>query len=127
MKTIKAGDIIYVKTNAELLNILLGKHFKAFMKSYISLGVGEMLWMPRLDGVVRSGWKNMMQNGQIIEEYVGGLPYPSNINSGLEMRRRAVFEKFDQRYFIFRGVFELTPNFTLTRRILRPIKDEIFL
>ena len=127
MKTIKAGDIIYVKTNAELLNGLIGTHYKAWMKAYRFLDTGEMLWMPRLDGKVRSGWKDTRGNGKIVEEYVGGSPYPSEIGIGLKGQIRIVFEKFDQRYFIFRGVFKLDPNFTLTRRIFRLIKDEIFL
>ncbi len=128
MKTIKAGEVIYAKTNAELLNGLLGKHYKAWMKADYPLDIDEMLWMPRLDGVVRAGWRNMMQNGQIVEEYVGGHPYPSNIYVGLNIKRRAVFEKCDRgRYFIFRGVFELDSDSTLTHRILRPIKDEISL
>ena len=140
MKTIKAGEVIYAKTNAELLNGLLGKHYKAWMKADYPLDIDEMLWMPRLDGVVRAGWRNMMQNGQIVEEYVGGHPYPSNIYVGLNIKRRAVFEKCDRAfvsgvysllnaggYFIFRGVFELDSDSTLTHRILRPIKDEISL
>ena len=128
MKIIKAGEVIYAKSNAELLNTLLGKHYKAWMKSYIPLDVGEMLWMPRLDGVVRAGWRNTMQNGKIIEEYVGGRPYPSNINLGLEVRRRAVFEKCDWgKYFVFRGVFELESDFTLLRRVLELVSDEITL
>ena len=127
MKTIKAGEIIYAETNAELLNGLLGTHYKAWMKAYRFLDTGEMLWMPRLDGKVRSGWKDTMQNHQIIEEFVGG-PYPSEIGIGLKGQIRIVFEKFDREgYFIFRGVFELEPDFTLTRRKFRRIKDEIFL
>ena len=128
MKAIQAGEMIYADTNAELLNVLLGTHYKAWMKSYIPLEVGEMLWMPRLDGVVRAGWKNYMLNGKIIEEYVGGRPYPSNINVGLEVRRRAVFEKCDNGgYFIFRGVFETEQGSTLTHRILQIINDKIYL
>ena len=128
MKTIKAGEVIYAKTNAELLNKLLGTHYKVWMKSYILLRVGEMLWMPRLDGVVRAGWRNTMQNGKIIEEYVGGRPHPGNINVGLEVRRRAVFEKSDWGgYFVFRGVFELESDFTLLHRVLELVSDEITL
>ncbi len=127
MKTIKAGDIIYAETNAELLNGLLGTHYKRYMKAYRFLATGEMLWMPRLDGKVRSGWKDTRQNVQIVEEYVGAPTYPSEIDMGLVVHTRIVFEKFDQKYFIFRGVFELEPDFTLTRRSFRLIKDEIFL
>ena len=128
MKTMKAGEIIYAKTNAELLNGLLGKNYKAWMRAGYLLGVGEMLWMPRLDGVVRAGWKNFMSNGKIIEEYVGGHPYPSNIYDGLNIKRRGVFEKCDWGiYFIFRGVFEIEPRSTLLRRTLRLIKGEICL
>ncbi len=126
MKTIKAGDIFYVGTNAELLNKLLGTHYKAWMKSCILLSDDEMIWMPRLDSAVRAGWKNYMLNGKIIEEYVGGRPYPDNIYLGFEVRRRAVFEKCDWgKYFIFRGVFEIEQGYTLARRTLCLIKDEI--
>ena len=112
MKKIKAGEVIYAKTNAELLNGLLG----------------EMLLMPRLDGKVRAGWTNTMQNEKIIEKYVGGHPYPNNFYDGVNVKRRVVFEKCDAgRYFIFRGVFELEQGSTCTYRVLRPIKDEILL
>ena len=128
MKTIKAGEVIYAKSNAELLNTLLGKHYKAWMKAGYPLRFGEMLWMPRLDGVVRAGWRNTMQNGQIIEEYVGGQPYPSNIYEGLNIKRRAVFEKCEWGgYFVFRGVFELEQGSTLLRRVLGLVCDEITL
>lgn len=128
MKTIQAGEIFYAKTNAELLNGLLGTHYKRYMKAYRFLHNGEMLWMPRLDGKVRSGWRDTRGNVQIIEEYVGGPPYPNEIDMGLVAKTRIVFEKCDREgYFIFRGVFELDPEFTLTRRILRLIKDEISL
>lgn len=126
MKAMKAGEYIYADTNAELLNQLLDTHYKAWMRSYIPLGVGEMLWMPRLDGAVRAGWKNMMLNGKIVEVYVGGRPYPSNINVGIEVRKRVVFEKFDDGgYFIFRGVFEIEQGSTLTHRILGLVSDMI--
>lgn len=128
MKSIKAGEEIYAKTNAELLNGLLGTHYKAWMKAYRFLDTGEMLWMPRLDGVVRSGWIDTMQNGKIVEEYVGGSPYPSEIGIGLKGQIRIVFEKVDRaKYFIFRGVFELESDSTLTHRNFRLVKDEIFL
>ena len=128
MKTLKAGEVVYADTNAELLNKLLGTHYKAWMKSHIPLDVGEMLWMARLDGVVHAGWRNTMQNGQIIEEYVGGHPYPSNINLGLEVRKRAVFEKYDWgKFFVFRGVFEVEQNSSLTHRVLHSISDQITL
>ncbi len=128
MKTIKAGEVIYAKTNAELLNTLLGKRYKAWMKAGYPLRFGEMLWMPRLDGKVRAGWRNTMQNGQIIEEYVGGQPYPSNIYDGLNIKRRAVFEKRDRGgYFVFRGVFELESDLTLLRRVLGLVSDQITL
>lgn len=128
MKTIKAGEVIYAKTNVELLNGLLGTHYKRYMKAYRFLRAGEMLWMPRLDGVVRSGWRNTMQNRQIIEEYVGGQPYPSEIDMGLVVQKRIVFEKCDWGgYFVFRGVFELEQGSTLLRRVLGLVSDEITL
>ena len=128
MKTLKAGETIYAKTNAELLNTLLGTDYKRYMKAYRFLRTGEMLWMPRLDGKVRSGWRNIMQNGHIIEEYVGGQPYPREIDMGLVARRRIVFEKCDWgKYFVFRGVFELEQGSTLLRRVLEFVSDEITL
>ena len=115
MKKIKAGEVIYAKTNAELLNGLLGKHYKAYMKSSYNLDVGEMLWMPRLDGKVRAGWTNTMQNEKIIEKYVGGHPYPNNFYDGVNVKRRVVFEKCDAgRYFIF--LYLYVPCFAADQR-----------
>ena len=129
LKTIKAGEAIYAETNAELLNTLLGTHYKAWMKAYRFLDSGEMLWMPRLDGDVRSGWRNTMQNGQIIEEYVGGQPYPNEIGIGLKGQIRIVFEKFDkEKYFIFRGVFAIDQSSsTFLRRVMNLVSEEFTL
>ncbi len=120
MKTLQAGDIIPVRTNAELLNTLLGTTYKAWMKTIYHLGNGEFIWIVEIDGKVRSGWSNTWQNGKIVERYVYAPPYPRNIYDGLNITRRAVFEKCTAggRHYIFRGIFQLEEGATLTHRVL---------
>ena len=120
MKTLKAGDVVSVKTNAELLNTLLGTTYKRWMKTIRHLGNGEFIWIVDIDGKVRSGWSNTWQNGKIVERYVNDPPYPNNIYDGLNITKRAVFEKRNAggRHYIFRGVFELEEGATLTHRVL---------
>lgn len=127
MKLPKAGDRIYAKTNAELLNELLSTNYKAWMKTIYRLGDDEFIWIAALDGKVRSGWSNSWKNGQIIEHYDGDRPYPSNIEDGLNMKQRVVFEKHTggKRYYIFRGVFRLEQGSTLTHRVLSLVKTDL--
>ena len=128
MKRIEKGDVFYHPTNAELLNELFCRQFKAYMKASYMLDDGTMLWMARLDGKVRAGWRNFWQNKKIVEEYVGGYPYPDNYSLGFDVQRRAVFEKCDWgKYFVFHGVFRLEQGSTLKKRILELDSDQILL
>ncbi len=129
MKTLKAGEVIHVKTNAELLNTLLGTTYKRWMRTIRSLYNGSFIWIVEIDGKVRSGWSNTWQDGKAIERYVCAPPYPSNIYDGLNMKKRVAFEKCNAggRHYIFRGVFEIEQNFPLTHRVLHLISDQITL
>ncbi|MBQ8425895.1 MAG: hypothetical protein IJX17_07785 [Clostridia bacterium] len=104
---ISKGDRFYKRTNAELLNCLLNKNYKAWYKSYYLLTDTSFLWMAHIDSKVRNDWKNEFVGEKLIETYVGDENnLPSNFNIAFEFKTRLVFEKLEG-CFIFRGVYKL--------------------
>ena len=98
-----SGEIICVRTNAELLNKLLGKSYKAWMKSIYDLN-DERIWMIHIDNTPRNDWKNYMNGDIIVEENLRpsdttGLR--SDVRHNVE---RIVFSKHDG-YFVFEGKY----------------------
>lgn len=127
--SLKAGDRIDVSKNYELLNMLLGKQLKGYMSSIYKLQDDDkFIWMIKLDGIKRQGWKNSWFPDKIVEEYLDGPPFPSNISIGYNIKKRIVFEKYGDgrtQYFIFRGVYQMEKDSTLTYRVLRIVSEEI--
>ena len=62
-----SGDIIRAKTNAELLNALLGTHYQAWMKSVYEYA-NRRIWMIHIDNKNRNDWKNYKKGNIIVEE-----------------------------------------------------------
>ena len=125
----KSGAIIDVPTNYELLNRILGTSYKAWMSGIKQISDKCYIWMVSLDGKERSGWVNELHCDTITEKYMGGTPYPSNIDVGLNLNTRYVFDKINnngKKYFIFRGVYKLCPCGTRLRRKLQKVSDEAF-
>ena len=131
----KVGECVYASTHAELLNELLGRHYKAWMKSSLTLPDGKMLWMIELgDFVSPAGWKNkLVSNTRISEKHVekgftykehgtykgGYWPYPM-VRVVFDVRKDGY-----RRKYIFRGVFRLnTEECKLDENIWDLIKDE---
>lgn len=125
----KAGEKIYVTTYYELLNRILGTNYKNWMTGIRKISDDCYIWMISIDGVNRGGWVNNYLGENIItEEYVDGLPYPGNINMGVKYKQRLVFDKIQgyggTKYFVFRGLYELTNEGNFTYRVLRKVSDE---
>ena len=100
----KSGEVINVRTNAELLNELLGKNYRAYMKSVYDLS-DRRIWMIHIDNKPRNDWKNYKKGGVIVEENL--RPFDT---SGLraDVRHnveRIVFSKYDG-YFVFEGIYK---------------------
>lgn len=125
----RAGENVEVKRNAELLNKLLGTKHKQWYKSYMHLDENTMIWMARFDYKIRQGWRNRLESGKIIEEYLDTTNPPSNILVGAETKRRIAFIKYED-HFQFLGVYEYdsansTPKNALPiHRELVKISDE---
>ena len=123
----KAGKLVEdVHSNYELLNKLLNTKYNGWMSSIYDLHNGSIIWMVPLDGKKHNYWRNKKQDDKITEEYVGGQPYPNNIDTGLLNKIRLVFEKVKNRnmqYYIFRGVYELKEG-RHEYRLLQKISDE---
>ena len=100
----KRGEVIQVRTNAELLNELLGKNYGGWMKSVYDFG-NKRIWMIHIDNKPRNGWRNYKKGNVIIEENM--RPYDtaglrSDVRHNTE---RIVFSKHEG-YFIFEGQYK---------------------
>ena len=100
----KNGEVLQVRTNAGLLNYLLGKNYKAWMKSVCDYN-DKRIWMIHLDNQPRNGWKNYKNGNVIIEENM----CPNDL-TGLrtDVRHdveRIVFSKHNG-YFVFEGIYK---------------------
>ena len=100
----KSGEIVRVKTNAELLNLLCGANYQAWMKSVYDFG-DKRIWMIHIDNKPRNDWKNYKRDDVIIEENMrpnstAGLRSDVRPNTG-----RIVFSKHEG-YFIFEGQYK---------------------
>lgn len=102
-KIMRSGEIIRVRTNAELLNELFGLNYKAWMKSVYDFD-DKRVWMIHLDNQERNGWKNYKIKNTIIEENL----YPDDL-TGLRVdvrpnNLRVVFSKHNN-HFVFEGIY----------------------
>ncbi len=99
----KSGEVIRVRTNAELLNELLGKNYGAWMKSVYDLE-DKRIWMIHIDNKKRNDWRNYKRGDVIVEENMRPVDLTglrSDVRHNVE---RIVFSKHDG-YFIFEGKY----------------------
>lgn len=136
----KANEVIYARTHAALLNQLLGKSYKQYMKSSIKLPDGKLLWMIELGHFVTpSHWMNQLITDEKISEKHVGLDYEYECHGtyldALKRRiywddsDRVVFQKVEfpnqGRKYIFRGVFRLNKNAcTLNENVWERVSDQ---
>ena len=119
---IVAGATFHFQRNYELLNELLNKNYRAWMRSTYHLSDEEFIWMIAIDGKERNCWINSWKGEKIVEQYVGGRPEPSNLYEGFNDKQRLVFEKCNnghELYFVFRGIFQMEEGSSPRNRILR--------
>lgn len=114
-KNMKSGEIIRVRTNAALLNMLLGENYKAWMKSTYDID-GQRIWMIHIDNRPRNDWKNYKKGDIIVEENL--RPYDltgvrSDVRHDFE---RIVFSKHDG-YFIFEGKYKYDKERSIDNKI----------
>ena len=124
----KAGEKFDVSTHSELLNGILGTDYKGYQYGIRKVSDDSYIWMVSLDGVKRYGWVHTFLGDTVTEDYVDGEPYPKNVSTGLNYKKRLVFDKVRKNgkilYFVFRGVYESTNKGTYTHRILEKVSDE---
>ena len=100
----KTGEIIRVRTNAELLNELFGTNYKAWMKSVYEYG-NRRVWMIHIDNKNRNDWRNYKKDNIIVEENLRKYDFNGlRIDIGYNVER-IVFSKHDG-YFVFEGVYK---------------------
>lgn len=100
----KSGEVIRVRTNAELLNELFGTNYKAWMKSVYEYR-NRRVWMIHIDNKNRNDWKNYKKDNIIVEENLRKYDFDGlriDVRYNVE---RIVFSKHDG-YFVFEGVYK---------------------
>ena len=135
----KANEIIYARTHAALLNQVLNKNYKQYMKSSIKLPDGKLLWMIELSPYESSShWINQLLNDEkISEKHVGKVYEHEGHGTYLDSLKRriywddsdrVVFQKVEfpnrGRKYIFRGVFRLNKKAcTLNENVWERVSD----
>lgn len=122
---IRRGDVFYCRTNVELLNKLLGKHFAGFMKGHYPLTETYEIMLHEFDKVTTAKWLNQeLSDGEVLELFVGDVKVFRQ-HDELPEKRRALFEKRrEEGVFIFKGVYQLCEESTVNRRVWERIADE---
>lgn len=122
---IRRGDVFYCRTNAELLNKLLGKHFAGFMKCHYPLTETYEIMLHEFDKVTTAKWLNQeLSDGTVLERYVGDVKVFRQ-HDKLPEKHRALFEKRKKEgTFVFKGIYRLCEESTIDRRIWKRIADE---
>ena len=115
-----SGDIIRAKTNAELLNTLLGTHYQAWMKSVYEYA-NRRIWMIHIDNKNRNDWKNYKKGNIIVEENLRKYDF-----NGLRIDVRHNVERieFSKRdgYFVFEGIYKYDKENSIDNEIRYWIK-----
>lgn len=99
---------IHANTNAEFLNTLLGKSYKAYMRSVYKLNENILIWMIYINGEIHSDWRNTWHSPTVIyEEYLGN---PKSIDLHVQQKFRIVAEKLDRfhgREYRIHGLYKI--------------------
>lgn len=124
-RIVRRGDVFYCRTNADLLNKLLGKHFAGFMKCHYPLTETYEIMLHEFDKVTTAKWLNQeLSDGTVLERYMGDVKVFGQ-HDELPEKCRALFEKRrEEGIFIFKGVYQLCEESTVNRRIWKRIADE---
>ena len=116
----KSGNVIRVRTNAELLNELFGTDYKAWMKSIYDYN-NKRVWMIYLDNKVRNDWKNYKEKDTIIEQNLDSNNFDGLRADTSPNTERIVFSKH-ANYFVFEGIYAYDKTRSDAKRIRYWIK-----
>ncbi len=122
-----AGQKIYVKTHAELLNTILHKNppMRGYMKAGYRLDADHLIWMIRLDNRIRGNWTDEEINENTIVERYHGVEETLN-DYDIPFGERIAFQVIrggDIAYYVFKGVYALDDESTSHERIWRKVND----
>lgn len=129
VKIVKLGDMFHLKTNAELLNLVLGTNHKQWMKCWFHLTKDHKYDLVMLrEGEIINGWINTFaENGTIWhEDFVGSPEEKLEGHKDLPAPYRAFFKKCGdgkQRSYVFYGIYGLSEESTLDHRINKRISE----
>ena len=113
------GYQLTARTIAEFLNKTFGTNYKLWLRSTYELDESITVWMIRIDGKKRKGFKNYFDNGNIIEE---SFEEPTRSLKPIRMVFQ-IIEKADTKTFIYLGNYKLdSEKSTKEKRIFKPTK-----
>lgn len=122
-------DTYYARTRADFLNQAFHTHFEQHRQAVWANPNGVDVWMVRMDGQVRDGWKNNLYENKIIEQFVG--VNPPSIDSGISITRipvNIIDSQADATISIYKilGTYELSikESKLATYRVWRKISDK---
>lgn len=118
--------IFYAKTHADFLNQAFGTNYKAFMKTRYPYDEETWVWMVRLNGIEKFGFRNIIvSENEILEEYI--FSDKAAYTNALERKYRIVVNIIDtskgREYHIlgkYKFDFEKSTN---NKHFLRKIEE----
>lgn len=131
-RKLKAGEVFYYNTHAELLNGLFGTNYVKWMRSSWSYSYNIKVWFGRIDGKTRDDFRNDYVNkGTTIIQSCSGNKKKFD-GTPLELVRitdyRLVFEIIDgsPRKYIFKGLFRYNREDSEPKRLIFEKADDVF-
>ena len=116
---IEKGQIITARTYAEFLNKTFGTNYIGYGRSTYNYSNDIVVWMIRIDGKERKGFKNYMDGSNIVEE---SFTEPTRSKKPIRMVFRVIDIDKNTKNFVYLGKFKLSKDSTKTKRIFAPVE-----
>lgn len=100
----KTGEFIYARTNAALLNELLGTNYTSWRKSYYDTE-DNRIWMIHLDNQPRSNWRNYESGDTIVEENLDRRD-TSGVRTDVRPDAERIVFSNENGFFVFKGIYK---------------------
>lgn len=118
---IKKGLIVTARTYAEFLNKTFNTNYKGWYKSTFNYSDDIVVWIIRIDSKDRKGFKNYIEENNIIEESTDN---PTRSYKPIRMVFQVLDTSNDYKNFVYMGKYKLSDNSTFEKRIFTPIEIE---
>lgn len=124
------NKIYYAKTHADFLNQAFGTNYVSWEGGRWKLDFQTWVWMVRMDGKIRRGWRNIIINQDEIHELYVWNHIPPTYNNVPEMPYRIAVQIVDlpqeKREYRILGKYKFdVEQSTNSRHVLIKISDDI--